>query len=142
MTTSKGGRPLKFKTVAELQGKIDAYFKTIGWKTRNIENKKTGKIEKVSMYEPATITGLALALNTNRTTLLEYEGEIEGREKNDPEYANTIKEAKAFCEHSLEQGALSGNLSAPVSIFSLKNNYNWVDKTEVVVDKKLIDVDQ
>jgi len=48
------GRPLKFKTVEELQSNIDAYFE------------ETDKDEW-------TITGLAMALDTSRRVLLEYE---------------------------------------------------------------------
>ena len=61
------GRPLKFESVEELQKKIDEYFAT--------EPEKTW-----------TITGLALALDTDRTTLINYEER--------PEYFDAIKKAK------------------------------------------------
>ena len=47
MENNKGGRPLKFKSAAELGEKIEQYFS---------ECEKTG--------EPLTVTGLALALDT------------------------------------------------------------------------------
>ena len=50
---NKGWRPLKWKTVEEIQPLIDAYFRD------------TPKKEW-------TITGLALALDTSRTTLIDY----------------------------------------------------------------------
>ena len=75
---NKVGRPLKFKTPEELQRKIDKYF----------ENCRTEK-------RPFTITGLALALDTCRKAILEYEE----RE----EFSNAIKKAKLMCENYAEE---------------------------------------
>jgi hypothetical protein len=107
------GRPLKFKTAKALQEKIDAFFE-------DCEKKQ----------KPLTITGLALALDTTRETLLEYEGEVEGREKKDPAYADTIKKAKLMCQNFAEQFLFSGRQVAG-AIFNLKNNYGWKDKQEL-----------
>ena len=96
------GRPLKFKSVKELQKKIDAYFT---------------RCEKDD--EPLTITGLALALDTSRETLMEY-GERE-------EFVDTIKKAKLKIEHAYElRNIKRGNAG---DIFALKN-FGWKDKTE------------
>jgi hypothetical protein len=96
------GRPLKFKSVKELQKKIDAYFACC---------EKDG--------EPLTITGLALALDTSRETLMEY-GERE-------EFVDTIKKAKLKIEHAYElRNIKRGNAG---DIFALKN-FGWKDKTE------------
>lgn len=96
------GRPLKFKSVKELQKKIDAYF---------------ARCEKDD--EPLTITGLALALDTSRETLMEY-GERE-------EFVDTIKKAKLKIEHAYElRNIKRGNAG---DIFALKN-FGWKDKTE------------
>lgn len=96
------GRPLKFKSVKELQKKIDAYF---------------ADCEKDD--EPLTITGLALALDTSRETLMEY-GERE-------EFVDTIKKAKLKIEHAYElRNIKRGNAG---DIFALKN-FGWKDKTE------------
>jgi hypothetical protein len=100
------GRPLKFKSPEELQEKIDAYF---------TECKKTGELP--------TITGLALALDTSRQTLVDYEGR--------GEYFDTIKKAKAYCERIIEEGMLRQKLNATAAIFNLKNNYGWRDKQEI-----------
>ena len=105
---NKGGRPLKFQSVKELQEKIDAYFDTC-----------------VKDKEPFTITGLALALDTYRKVLCEYEE----RDK----FSNTIKKAKARCEHYAEKKVYSGNPAGP--IFVLKN-YGWKDKQEKEVNVK------
>lgn len=110
---NKGGRPPKFKTVKEMQEQIDAYLNSCGWQ----------KIGDRQVFIPATVTGLAVALDTNRDTLVNY------GKKN--KFSDTIKRAKAYCEASLEQGALNGTLNPTFSIFSAKNNFKWVDKSEV-----------
>lgn len=96
------GRPLKFKSVKELQKKIDAYFASC-------------KKDK----EPLTITGLALALDTSRETLMEY-GERE-------EFVDTIKKAKLKIEHAYELRNIKRGKAG--DIFALKN-FGWKDKTE------------
>lgn len=113
------GRPPKWKSVEELKNQIEAYF-------ISIEDP-----DKPGYYlRPPTITGLALALGTTRQTLLEYEGEVEGRDDKDPRFADTIKEAKVKCEQWVEENAMIGKANATFSIFNLKNNYGWRDKTE------------
>lgn len=143
-----GGRPLKFESALELQKKIDDYFAEcdphVVEVTEWVEARDTkGALKKdenglnylvqVTHHKkteqiPYTITGLALALNTTRQTLLEYQGEVEGREKADPQFADTIKAAKLRCENFNEQMLFSPSPTG--SIFNLKNNYGWKDKTE------------
>lgn len=106
---NKIGRPLKFNSVEELKDKIEAYFLSL-------------KNDKGEYTRPPTVTGLAVALDTNRETLCNYE------EKED--YFDTIKEAKSRCEAWVEENALLGKANATFSIFNLKNNYGWKDKTE------------
>jgi hypothetical protein len=108
-----GGRPPKWKNVEEVQKLIDAYFLSI-------------TDDKGEYTEPPTITGLAIALGTTRNTLVDYE------EKD--EFLRTIKEAKSRCEKWVEQNALMGKANATFSIFNLKNNYGWRDKTESEVN--------
>lgn len=108
-----GGRPLKFKSVEELQIKIDAYFN---------ECDETGEFY--------TVSGLAYALETDRITLIRYE--------NRDEFSNTIKNAKQKIEKQFEQRALTGVYNPTIAIFLMKNNFGYVDKTEqeVVVKEK------
>jgi hypothetical protein len=94
------GRPLKFKTVEEMQEKIDAYF-------------------AVTPIRQLTITGLALALDTDRVTLIDYE-------KRD-EYSNAVKTAKTRIENAYELTLRERGSSG--DIFGLKN-FGWTDKTE------------
>lgn len=94
------GRPMKWKTVEEIQPFIDKYFKN-------------------TPMEEWTITWLALALDTSRKTICEYEW-------ND-EFSNTIKKAKEMVENSYEIDLKKkGNTW---TIFALKNFW-WIDKIE------------
>lgn len=97
------GKPLKFKSVEELQEKIDAYF--AGCDEEN---------------EPITITGLALALDTSRETLCNYE------EKED--YFDTIKKAKLKVENAYEKRLVRRGNGGDV--FALKN-FGWKDTKDI-----------
>jgi len=104
---AKRGRPLKFKSVEDLEKKIDAYFAKCDEKE-----------------EPYTITGLCLALGTYRDVLLDYEN-LDNRK----EFSNAIKRAKLRCQNYAEQQMyLKQNPAGP--IFALKN-YGWRDKQEI-----------
>jgi hypothetical protein len=101
MGDKRVGRPLKWETVEELQLQVNKYFE--------------------ETPEPRwTITGLALALDTDRHTLINYSE----RE----EYFHTINKAKLMVENAYEidlrEKGHAGN------IFALKN-FGWKDKTEV-----------
>lgn len=102
----EGGRPLKFSTPEEMQEKIDAYFAECEVKEK-----------------PKTMCGLALALGIDRKTLCNY--------SNKDEFFHTIKEARQIVEGQNEEMLISGKGSATGIIFNLKNNFGWVDKSEV-----------
>lgn len=101
--TNKVGRPLKFQSIEELESLIDEYFETD-------EGKNT-----------PTVTGLALALDTTRKTLLDYC-------ERDDELSYPIKKAKARVERKLEISLYGNNVTG--LIFNLKNNFGWRDRTE------------
>jgi hypothetical protein len=103
-----GGRPPKFESVDSLQKQIDVYF---------------AKCDQDD--EPYTITGLALALDTTRQTLINYE------EKD--EYLDTIKKAKTMVEQYAEKRLFSGTPTG--AIFALKN-FGWKDKQETELSGK------
>ncbi|MEH7480248.1 terminase small subunit [Neobacillus drentensis] len=105
MSENKVGRPVKFKSVEELQAAIDNYFK-----------------EQDGKGKPYTITGLALALDTNRQTLINYEN------NDNKAYFDTIKRAKLKCENYAEEHLFVGKSGVTGAIFNLKNNYGWVDQ--------------
>lgn len=114
------GRPLKFQSVEELKVKIDAYFESCDNRMTAIV--KDGDVVQVPDPKPYTITGLALALDTSRETLLNYQ--------NKEEYFDTIRAAKDKCEAFAEESLWKPKVATGV-IFNLKNNYGWVDKQEV-----------
>jgi len=101
----KTGRPPKYKTIKELQEKIDGYFELI----KNEEKAHP------------TLTGLALHLGfESRQSMYDYE-------KNEM-FSYTIKRARTFIEnvyenHLLKPGCATG------AIFALKN-FDWTDKQE------------
>jgi len=95
------GRPLLFTTPEDLQEKIDTYFST-------------------TPITQQTITGLALALDTSRETLCNYE-------KKD-EYFDAVKKAKDRIEYAYE---LSLRVRGSAGdIFGLKN-FGWRDQQAV-----------
>jgi len=95
------GRPLKFTSLEELTIKADAYF--------------------ASMPETEwTITGLALALDTSRETLMNYEGK--------EEFFDTIKKYKEMVHNAYEKDLRRKGRSG--DIFALKN-FGWKDSQEI-----------
>jgi len=115
--THPGGRPLKFKSPEELQQRIDEYFKSVE------EPRVSGD---TVWFEPITITGLALALDTSRQTLCDYDLK--------DEFTDTIKRAKLRCENYAEKMLYMGK-SAAGPIFALKN-FDWTDKQDVDITSK------
>lgn len=136
-----GGRPLKFETVLDLETKIQAYFadcdphmeEITEWLPARAKDGKKLKDEngldylvevthKVMTPQKAyTVTGLANYLDTTRRTLLDHE--------ESGEFSHTIKKAKSMIEQYWENNLESNNVAG--TIFNLKNNFGWVDRTEV-----------
>ncbi len=111
-TKNKVGRPLKFKTVKELEKKVNTYLNE-------------------TPREEWTITGLAIALDTYRSVLVDYgKGKYDDDDK---EYSNTIKKAKQMVEHSYELDLKKSGRTG--TIFALKN-FDWQDKTETDITSK------
>jgi len=102
------GKPKKFKNKQEMQAAIDSYY------DKCKENK-----------EPRTIEGLCLALDIERQTLLNYE-KREGYE----EYFDTVKRAKLEVQDDLIKRGLTGANNPTLTIFLLKNNHGYKDRSE------------
>jgi hypothetical protein len=125
---SKGGRPLKLdpNTIDE---KIEEYFKYAKDNNKHI-----------------TITGLAWYLGIDRLTLLNYEKckDIDWLKSVDDsvkdKFINSIKDAKRRIECEYEESLYNKNSSVG-AIFTLKNNYGWVDKQEIEQTNKDIRVE-
>ena len=110
----KEGRPLKFKTVEELESQVQAYFD-----------------ECVEKKRPLTISGLAVHLDTSRQTLLNYE------EKE--EFFGTIKRAKDLIENYAEEQLFDNPRTAGI-IFNLVNNWGWKNKTESEIKHQIEEI--
>lgn len=124
--THPGGRPLKYKSVEELQSAIDKYIdscKTFAKdKNGDVITDANGEPVKV-VIKPITITGLALALGFNsRQSLLNYQD----RE----EFLDAITRAKFLCE-DYAVSRLYDKDGVQGGKFNLTNNYGWVEKQEV-----------
>ena len=94
------GRPLKFKSAAEMQHVADKYFQE-------------------TPEDQWTITGLASALDTFRSVLCDYEHK--------DEFSNTVKKLKQKVEESYEKSLRKHGRSG--DIFALKN-FGWEDRIE------------
>jgi len=105
-----GGRPPKWTSVDQITGLIDKYFA------------KTPEDEW-------TVTGLALALDTTRDVLIDYQ------EKD--EFSYTIKKAKEMVHNAYEKDLRKKGRSG--DIFALKN-FGWKDKQEIDQTTKLVDM--
>ena len=127
------GRPFKWTDPDELTKKIDEYFDSL-YITKTIEDPKSGKTKEYREYlEPPTVSGLALALETTRGVLIDYQNQVHTgntqiieKEVAD-ELRNTITRAKSFIESYAER-SLFENRSAQGPIFALRNNWpHWND---------------
>jgi hypothetical protein len=130
---SNAGRPPMYKTVEEIQEKIDAYFEECNGEivyTKDGEPfiDKNGNVVRTGV-RPLTITGLALALGfTTRQALLNYEDK--------PEFVDTIKRAKSKVERYAEERLFDRDGSNGAK-FSLSNNFKgWAEKQQIEADVK------
>ena len=112
---SRIGRPRKYQDIDSFEQAIDAYFQMCDEQKR-----------------PYTVTGLAVALETNRQTLLNYQGVNPDRpEFASPRFVDAIKRAKARVENSVEEAMLTRDRQVTGHIFSLKNNFGWQDTQQI-----------
>ena len=117
---NKGGQPIKWNTPKELKTLIDAYYV---WAKENVMH--------------VTVSGLAWWLGCSRQTLINYEYSDRNDwlkrldDKTRQEYVVTVKEAKQYIEMQYEQ-KLYDNKTTTGAIFTLKINYAWCDKQEIV----------
>lgn len=126
------GRPLAYKTVEELQAKIDDYFEAC--KPEYVKDEKGnpvldkyGNIVILSI-NPPTVTGLALHLGfTSRQAVLNYEGRAK--------FVDAIKRAKLRIESYAEQRLYDPAIKPQGAIFALKN-FGWKDQQDVNLESK------
>lgn len=124
------GRPPKYTNPEEMQKIIMEYFE---------ECKAEDKYPTVSM--------MAFRLGMSRQDLLNYENcyELDRLKQLDDTlrdaFVDTIKAAKQYIEGCYEDKLINSPNSPIGTIFTLKNNYKWVDKTEQVVENKTISIE-
>ena len=130
---NKGGVPPRYKTAAEMQKKIDEYFKNCDGRVLkdddgNTVYNKYGEPVMVGV-KPLTITGLALALGfTSRQALLNYQAK--------PEFVDTVTRAKTIVEEYAEMRLFDKD-GANGAKFSLANNFDgWREKQQIEADVK------
>lgn len=120
-TRSPAGRPPRYKTVEEMQAKIDAYFTDCAGEPLLDENgtaitDKYGEPVIIGAHPP-TVTGLALALGfTGRQALLNYQAK--------KQFMDTITRAKSRCGEYAES-RLYDRDGARGAQFSLEHNFRW-----------------
>ena len=124
---AKTGSPPRYKTKEDMQEKIDEYFTAceghvlMGADGQPLYDKNGRPI--ITGQKPPTITGLALALDTTRDVLMDYEGK-DG-------FSNTIKKAKLRIENAYEKRLIARGNGG--DIFALKQ-FGWKDRTEQAVE--------
>jgi hypothetical protein len=101
-----GGRPLKYDDPILFAKLCDEYFELM------IEKEK-----------PFTLSGLCVHLQIGKDAFYRY--------ANIDRFQESVKQARRKIEDYTESYLFSGKNPAG-AIFSLKNNYGWVDKQEVV----------
>lgn len=122
MSESKhpGGRPLKYKTVEELEKAINDYFDHCDNRIKQVHSKE-GESYGVSNPEPYAMSGLAYSLGLSRQGLMEYKAR----------FSDTVKRARNRIEMDIERRMNDKETFTPGLIFNAKNNFAWNDKTEV-----------
>lgn len=96
------GKPRAFATPEALQAACDEYF---------------DKMDKEK--RPYTIAGLALHLDIDRKTLVNY--------SRLDEYFPTVKKARARVASWMEEQALTNQINPTMSIFLMKNNFGYTN---------------
>jgi hypothetical protein len=123
-----GGRPPVFNSPKELEVLIDEYFAKCDARV-SVRYDKDGEPITTLNPEPYTMSGLALAIGVDRTTLINYE-------KKD-EFFHSLKAAKQKVESDVER-RLMETPNQTGAIFNLKNNFKgWKDKQETDVTAKV-----
>lgn len=127
----KVGAPPMYKTVKEMQEKIDEYFEKCKGEPLidadgNVMVDKYGEPILVGK-RPLTVTGLALALGFNsRQALLNYQVK--------DEFNDTITRAKAIIEQYAEERLFDKD-GVNGAKFSLANNFEgWKEKQSIEAD--------
>ena len=119
----KRGRPLKYKTVEELQEAIDKYFDYCDNRMIQGYDNKTNEQFAYISPEPYTMAGLAYELDLSRKSLINY--------RRRGEFLHAIKRARRKVEADVERRMNDKNTFTPGLIFNAKNNFGWKDTKNI-----------
>lgn len=112
---------MKYTDPDKLQEAIDEYFNLCDARIQHVYDKKSGAVIEIINPEPYTMAGLAYAMGIDRDTLLRY--------SKDALFYGAIKRARNKVQLDVERRLMEGQATG--AIFNLKNNFGYVDKTEV-----------
>ena len=125
-----GGRPLAYATVNELEQGIKNYFDDCDphVEKRQVENGFNQRGDTIWMtrevmteQKPYTMSGLARHMGINRQTLLNY--------SKTEQFFGTVETARERVHEFAETQLYSRNATG--AQFSLKNNFDWKDRSEI-----------
>ena len=126
---AKMGRPLKFENPEDMQKAIDRYFLRCDSNTIERWSQKAEDLIVIARPIPYTIEGLCAVLEMDRQTLLNYQAK--------DDFFGIIKRTKEEILANQTEMALSGESDKTMTIFLLKNNQGYADKTEQIVTGEL-----
>lgn len=119
------GREKDFESPEAMQKVIEEYFEKCDNRVIQVYVKSQQNIVEMNDPEPYSIEGLCAALGICRGTLSNYE-KGEGYE----EFFTTVRKAKLKVLADMAARSLEGKNNAVISIFLMKNNFGYTDKTE------------
>lgn len=120
----KMGRPMKYNNCMDFDAMCELYFEQCD-EGREVEvyDKTRQTVVKMKQSIPYTVPGLAVSLGfCDKQSLIDY-AERE-------EFSFTVKKAKARIEQQRNENMLTGDTVAATSIFDLKNNFGWTDRSQ------------
>ena len=119
----KMGRPKLYTSVDEVASIIEEYFLYCDNRIQHIYSAKADGVIEVINPAPYTMSGLALALDMDRKSLLNYSKQ--------EDFFPTIKKAREKVEADIEERMNDKQTFTPGLIFNAKNNFGWVDAQRV-----------
>ncbi|MEI7478554.1 MAG: terminase small subunit [bacterium] len=111
----------KYKTLKELQDKIDEYFMFCDNRIQHVYSPKAESVIEVIDPAPYTMSGLARSMGIDRDTLNNYSH----REA----YFGAIKAARERVHEDVETRLMEKQATG--AIFNLTNNFGWRDMRNV-----------
>jgi hypothetical protein len=122
-----GGRPRLFPTVADLERKIEGYFKSLEKDRKTYINSKTGI--PMTVAKPAIYTRLLLHIGFTFQTVAPYvNGEYD---EGDEKYSDALTRARMRCQADLEEGAAEGIYEGRTTTQILGRHHEYSQKVEL-----------